>query len=140
MNRLAGETACPTHRQVVWLQCGAGSVACLPRCCTDSFTPSQSRGVLDALWDKLQLVWTILDYSARQAKAYPTRGPQRLRHYWSSGPAAAGVVRMEVEPTKMVPATISRVPTQRCGETCSPRNSLPASAVSTYPSAVTGNT
>ena len=44
MNRLAGETACPTHRQVVWLQCGAGSVACLPRCSTDSFTPSQSPG------------------------------------------------------------------------------------------------
>jgi len=44
MNRLAGETACPTHRHVVWLPCGAGSVACLPRCSTDSFTPSQSEG------------------------------------------------------------------------------------------------
>jgi len=48
MNRLAGETACPTHRQVVWLPCGTGSLACLPRCLTDSFTPSQEHAQL--LW------------------------------------------------------------------------------------------
>ena len=32
-------------------------------------------GVFDALWDELQLVWPIVEYSARQAEAYPTRGP-----------------------------------------------------------------
>jgi len=35
MNRLAGETACPTHRQMVWRQCGGQ--CCLPSAVFDRF-------------------------------------------------------------------------------------------------------
>jgi hypothetical protein len=46
--------------------------------------------VLDALWDKLELVRPILDYSARQAEAYPTRVPETEALHSVSGEPDSG--------------------------------------------------